>query len=219
MGRKRVFIVKLPPEARANREKFLERLFKAVAGDPVLIRVKGDQVRVEVYGGDVLARQTLLGIRRVLEEFSTPRVPGAGMVRIPRRVVYREAGVAIPLDVLELLLSRYGYETRVEDDEIVTKAPTSLVYSAAREIARMLEEMKTLDATRTAKKFLMAVGAATGAGVLEAIDWGFEHDVLEEDDEGKLYLNLDWREAVKRVLAGKEGGGLELGEGGAEEDR
>ncbi|NOZ31074.1 MAG: DUF2067 domain-containing protein [Crenarchaeota archaeon] len=218
MRKKRVFIVKIPPMAKENMEKFLERLSKALAGDPVLIKMKGDQLRVEVYGGEVLAKRTQLGIRKVLDEFTTPRAPKKGYTRLGRRAIFREAGVAIPLDVLELVLSHLGYDARVEDDELVTRAPVDVVFTFAQEIARVLGELATLEATRTAKKFFMAVGAVTGANVLEMIDWGFETETLEEDDEGKLYVTVDWREAVKRVLSRQRIGGFGFGAGEAEED-
>lgn len=211
MGGKRVFIVKVPAAARENMDKFLERLTKALEGDPVLIKAKGDFLRIEVYGGDVLAKRAQLGIRRVLEEYTVHKAPIKGHIRLGRKVIYREAGISIPLDVLELVLSLSGYSARVEGEEIVTSAPVDMVNGLARMIANLLKEIASMDATRNAKRFLAAVGALTGASVLEMIDWGFQEEVLGEDDEGKLYVLVDWREAVKRVLDRQGSGGSRLG--------
>ncbi|MCE4601324.1 MAG: DUF2067 domain-containing protein [Desulfurococcales archaeon] len=207
MARKRVFIVKLPPLALQDIDKFMERLSKHLIGDPVLIKYKNGALRVEVYGGDVLARKTRIGIKKVLEEFTQREVRGRSLRVIPARSIYREAGVAIPLDVLELVLRINGYEARVTEEGLESSAPVDEVFVYAGEIGRLLESLSTLEASRTAKKLFLAVASLTGASPLEIIDAGFNLDVLEEDDEGKLFVRGDWREAVKKVVS-------ELGKGG-----
>lgn len=196
--KKRAFIVKLPPQAVEDFDKFMERLSRAIAGDPVLMKFKDGYLRVEVYGGEVLARRTKEGIKKVLREFRA--APKRGTLRVTRQAIYREAGVAIPLDVLDIVLRLQGYDTRIEGDEVYTNAPEETVYESARLIAEYLREAGSLYATRTAKRLVIAAGALTGASILELIDAGLESGVLEEDDEGKLLVPGDWREAVKKLV-------------------
>ncbi len=196
--RKRAFIVKLPPQAMEDFDKFMERLSKAIAGDPVLMKFKDGYLRIEVYGGEVLARRAKEGIKKVLQEFKAE--PKRGTLRVTRQSIYREAGVAIPLDVLEIVLRLQGYDTRTEGDEVYTSAPSGTIFDAARLIAEYLREAGNLYATRTAKRLVIAAGALTGASILEIIDAGLESGVLEEDDEGKLLVPGDWREAVKKLV-------------------
>ncbi len=198
--RKRVFIVKIPPLARADFDKFMERLSKAVAGDPVLMRLQGDKLRIEVYGGEVLARRTVINVRRVIREFTVSRAPsGRGARRLPREAINRAAGVAVPLDVLEEVLRIRGFEAEASGDYLVTNADAGEVERAASEVARMLSEAAGLPATRTAKKAIVAAGAASGASLVDVVDAGLSLGVLDEDLEGKLHVVGDWREASKRV--------------------
>ncbi len=203
--KKRVFIIKIPPMARGDIDKFIERLSKALAGDPVLIRYREGYLRVEVFGGEVLAKRTREGIKRVLGEFKARREVGAS--RVSRKTLYREAGVAIPLDVLEVVLNVRGYEARIIEDEIVSSAPLDEILASARIIGEYLREAENLYATKTAKKLVLAVESLTGSTHLEVIDKGMETGIIEEDDEGKLYVLGDWREAVKKLvhILGKQG--------------
>ncbi len=207
MRKKRVFIIKLPPLAREDMDKFMERLSSAIAGDTVLMKYKDGYLRVEVYGGEVLARRTKEGIKRVLDEFHAKQ-SGRGS-RVAKKAIDREAGVAIPLDVLELVVRLSGYDVDVRDDEIIIRGPPSIVLSTARIIGEYIRESENLYATRTAKKLVVAIGALTRESIVEIVEAGLNEGILEEDDEGKLHVTCQWREAVKKLVKHLETEGQE----------
>ncbi len=196
--KKKVIIVKIPPAARAELEKFLERLSKAIASDTAIMRLTGDTIRIEVYGSKTLGKITMQRVRKLLREYSVREERGARS--IPARLIFREAGMAVPLDVLEAVLRASGRDARAEGDRLVTEASLEEVIDSARAVAGALREASTLPATRTAKKLVVAASAIAGVSVMEAVDAGLASGALEEDDEGKLYVPGDWRRAVKSLL-------------------
>jgi len=204
--RKRVIIVKIPPMARADLEKFLERLSKAIMGDVALMRITGDKIRIEVYGGETLAKRTLVKVRSLLREYSTP-TPSRGSRIIRARLINREAGAAIPVDVLVEALKVLGWEARLAEDGVETRAPPEEVFALASSIAAALREAATLHATRTAKKLVVALSALTGESVHRVVARALAAGALEEDDEGRLHVAGDWREWVKRLAGPPRGEG------------
>jgi len=207
--KKRVIIVKLPPTARRDIDRFLERLSKALIGEIARMKLAGDMLKIEVYGSKTLAKATAARVRRLLREYSAPRAPSGDIVYRPQRL-FREAGLAIPLDVLVEVLKASGYRASLEDSGLKTNAPEDEVFSAAAAIAQAVKEAATLEATRTAKKLLAALSALRGVSLLQALDEALDAGALEEDDEGKLHVVGDWREWVKRLARQPPGEGGEF---------
>jgi len=205
--RKRVIIVKIPPMARSDLEKFLERLSKAIMSDVAIMRVTGDKIRIEVYGGETLAKRTMVRVRSLLREYSTPSPKRGGRV-IRAGLINKEAGVAVPLDVLVEALRVLGWEARQVPEGVETRAPPDEVLALASSIAAALKEAALLHATRTAKKLVVAVAALTGESVPRAVARALAAGALEEDDEGRLHAAGDWREWVKRLAGPPRGEGV-----------
>ena len=213
MGRRRrVLIVKIPEAALADIDRFFERLSKAIGAETAIMRVSRGAVRIEFFGSEAMAKEAIARVRRLLREYSV-REEVRGYREIPARLLYREAGLAVPLDVVEHVLRSMGRDARAGSSSIVTNADLEEVVGVARTVAEAVREAGTLYATRTAKKAVAAAAAITGRRVLEVLDAGLETGVLEEDDEGKLFVRGDWRVAVKRLVEALEGeGGAGLGE-------
>ncbi len=198
--RKRVIILRLPPAARRDPDSFLRYLSKALIGDTILMRLQGDKLRIEIYGGEALAAMTLANIKRLLEEYRV-RQKRPGETRVSRAALNKAAGVAVPLDVLVEALKASGYRAWQDDNgDLVSNADPDTVLGLASAIGAALRDTQLLEATRTAKKLVVATMALAGVDQVRAIDAGMEAGVLDEDDEGKLYVRGDWREALKKVL-------------------
>jgi len=196
--RKRVIILRLPPEARENPDAFIKYLSKALIGDTILMKLQGDKIRIEIYGSQALAAMTAANLKRLLREYRVKRAPRGG-TRISRQALTRYAGVAVPVDVIVEVLKLQGYRAYEEGDDLVTNADPEIVEQVASSLGSALAETQHLYATRTAKKLVLAAMVATGRGQLEVIDAGMSVGVLDEDDEGKLFVRGDWREALKKV--------------------
>ncbi len=195
--------MKLPPLALQELDRFLERLESALHTETVVAELEGDKLKLYLYGSRLAAERTVLNVRKLIKEYSTPRRGRSRAFSL--RLLAREAKTAIPGDVLVEALKLLGYDARLEGDSIETNAPEDAVYGLAAAIGGSFWDMRLLDATRTAKKLLAGIMAliprlSLGDAVREAEELG----VLVEDEEYKLRVAGDWREALK-ILYSKLG--------------
>ena len=197
-GRKAVLTIKIPPLARRDLERFLERLQSSVIGETVIGEMRGDTIKIQIYGSRSTIQRSIARIKQLLREYSTPRA-GPGR-RYSVRLLSREAGVALPPDVLVEVLRLQGYRASYAEGQIETDAGEDEVVAAARLLGEAVRRLQAVHATRTAKKVLMAVlaldpSARPGEVAAEALSLG----VFEELEDGRLHVPGDWREALKKL--------------------
>ncbi len=210
MARRKILVIKIPPSARGELEKFLERLEESVYADTVVARVSGDYVRLYMYGSNSAIERSVRNVRRILREYSTPRKGRLKYYSI--RGLSRTAGTAIPGDVLETILKIRGYKAELSDDRIGTDAPENAVYAAAQLVGDAIRETERLHATRTCKKLVIAAKTLVPhLAYREIIERAIESGVAVDDDEGKCHVIGDWREALKMLYKQYAGSGVEYG--------
>ncbi len=210
---KRRIVLRFPPPDVESRERFLERLFSQIKTPFSRVEVRDDMVIIELAGDGASIRETVIRIKRLQEEYRVA-TKGKGLKVYNDRRIYREAGIAIPIDVLVEVLRGGGWRAREAEDGVETDAPFPEVISVARLVAKAIEEMKHLDAARGAKKALATVIAVTGAPLQDAVNAGIEIGVLVERGDGGLEARMPWREAAReiiRALGGAPGEGVEEG--------
>ena len=201
--KKRTFSVRIPPLAYAELERFLERVAEAVKSYGASIRVEGDRVVVEVYGQEFMIRESWIKLKKLLAEYS----PQRGKRGYSLRLVAKEVGLAVPGDVLAIVLREEGSRARYEGrDFLETDAQFDHVVDAAARIKRAIEEAKLLASTRTAKKAVVAVAALTGRRVAEVVEAGLASGLLLEDDEGRIVIKRPWTEVVPELKEAVEHG-------------
>jgi len=154
---------------------------------------------IELVGDGASIRETIIRIKRLLDEYRVVAKKG-GLREYAARRIHREAGLAIPMDVLAEVLKRNGWRSEAREDAIETTAPFQEVVSAARLVAEALEAMKHVQASRSAKKALATAMAATGAPLEDAVRAGLEAGVIVENDEGRLETVIPWREAAREII-------------------
>ncbi|GAB6147619.1 DUF2067 family protein [Stetteria hydrogenophila] len=191
--KKREVAVKLP--AGVDVEKFLERVAEAVKSYGASIKVRGDKVLVEIYGEEFMIRDSLIRLKNLMEEYRPTR-SGRGY---SLRLISREVGLAVPGDVLALVLRMEGSDARYADGFIETNASYEHVIDAAARVKRALEEARLLESTRSAKKAVVAVASLTGAPVERVVKAGLEAGLLFEDDDGKIVIKKPWMEVVPEL--------------------
>ncbi len=176
---------------------------EAVKSYGASIRVEGDRVLVEVYGQEFMIRESWIRLKKLLAEYSPPR----GRRDYSLRLVSREVGLAIPGDVLAVVLKEEGSRARYEGgDFLETDAGFDHVVDAAARIRRAIEEACLLALTRTAKKAVVAVAALTGRSVAEVVEAGLASGLLAEDDEGRIVIKRPWTEGVPELKEAVEHG-------------
>lgn len=201
--KRRSFSVRIPPLARAEMERFLERVAEAVKSYGASIRVEGDKVIVEVYGQEFMIRDSWIRLKKLLSEYSQPR----GERGYSLRLIAREVGLAVPGDVLAVVLREEGSRASYGRGEFIeTDAGFDHVLDAAARVKRAIEESKLLNASRTAKKAIITVAALTGSPVSRVVEAGLDSGILSEDEEGKIIIRRPWHEVVRELREAVEHG-------------
>lgn len=191
---RRIFKISIPPDAKYDLDRFLERLNSAIHAYGSVIRIEGNTIYIEVYGGKTMIKDTWTRIKKVLREYTPPPKGGFKLVRI-----YRDVGIALPPDVLAAVIEASGYRTEYDRENLYTDASYEEVLLAAKAIRGALEEMRGLNATRTAKKLLATLSAIWGAPVASVIDVLIEKGYARLSDSGKIELLRPWKEALSEL--------------------
>jgi hypothetical protein len=206
--KRRVFHIRIPKSASGDVEKFLERLSEAIKSYGGAIRLEDNEsVRVEIYGDGSMIRDSWIRIRNLLKEYRSLEV-GRGLKGYSLKRIYKEVGLAVPSDVLVEALRVKGYKAESDGENIISDADLDTIISLASEIKRAIEDLRFVQATRTAKKLIAAVSATTGRPVDDVIEKGIETGFLsEEETSGKISVISPWREVIRelvRVLEGEQ---------------
>ncbi len=192
---RRVFRVHIPPAARSELERFLEALYKAIHSYGAVLRIKGDQLVVEVYGDRTMILDSWTRIKEIISDYS--RVESS---TYPARLIFKEVGLALPLDVIAEVLSLKGYRAAVEGEDLRTDAPYDEVVTTALSVRKALEDTKLLYATKTAKKLVVAGSALLEENPHDVVERALELGLARFDEEGKLELLKPWREALRELV-------------------
>ena len=150
-----------------------------------------------------MIRDSWIRLKNLLREYSVESGAGYRAKRL-----FRDIGLAIPLDALAEALKIKGYKASSDSEAIYTTAPYDEVVTVATLIKEALESLKEIRASRTAKRLIVSAYAVTGLSVYDIITRGIELGLLEEDPEGKILIKKDWREALRdlvKVIEGERG--------------
>ena len=144
-----------------------------------------------------------MSVRRLLEEYKVREARGYRVYSA--RALHRQAGIAVPLDVVVELLTLEGYRAEEVEEGLKTTASPGEVIDAARRVAEAIKLLEGVYAARTAKKLLAVARAYTLIDLEEIIEACLSLGVLGEEGDGKLVVRGPWRSALKRLITKLEG--------------
>ena len=161
--------------------------------------MQGDTIRIQVYGGETQIRDTLIALKRLLNEYKVEKRRGKASIR--REALYRHAGLAVPLDVLDYAAKRLGIEATVEGDEAtVREDQLDALLDLAVRLANMLNETRGFPLTTSGRKALVAASLVTGLEPLKLVEAAEDEGILVEDERGRLTAAGSWRTAADRLI-------------------
>ncbi|BAN89793.1 uncharacterized protein conserved in archaea [Aeropyrum camini SY1 = JCM 12091] len=199
--RRRVVAVNLRLLDIDDYERFLERLSRAIKVDYSSWRREGDKLLIEMVGGESSIRESIVRLKTLLREYRRGASSG-GLVAYSLRRVSREAGLAVPPDLLSTVLSAMGYraEARGGEGVLATDAPWGLVLEVAREVGERLREVAAQPLATSSRKLVVAASILAGSTLDDAVRAAVEAGLLEEDEKGRLLVRGSWRESLKNLL-------------------
>jgi hypothetical protein len=191
---KRTFSIKIPKGAWADLDRFLERISEAIHSYGASLRVEDDNLVIEIYGEKSMIMDSWIRIKKVVSDYAKLGKS------YPSRLIYRDIGLAIPLDVLAEILALDGYKAIVDKDDLLTNAPYDTILSYAQAVKEALENSKLLYATRTAKKLIVAISAYSALDPQKVVEKALDTGLMIMGDDGKLELIKPWKEALRELV-------------------
>ena len=182
-------------------DKLVERLSKALKTDMARLEVRGSRLIVELQGDSASVRTSLARLKSVVSELTVRSRRGLNVY--PPNLVYREVGLAVPLDVVAEVLKSSGYRAHYTSEGLETSAPLDEVLKASEAIARILDSMKILPLTTSARKAVATASAATGFPPEEVVERGLQAGVIVEERD-RMIIKGSWREAYRRLVKALE---------------
>ncbi len=209
MPRKTVSI-NLSKLAVKDPDKLIEYLSRALKTSFVRLEIRGSRLIIELAGDSASIRTSMIRLKKLLSELKV--VERKGVYVYPPNLIYKEAGMAVPLDVVAEVLKAYGYKASYTSEGLETNAPLEEAVNAASAVAGALESMKAYPLTTSARKAVAAVSAITSLAPSDVISAGLSSGVLVEERE-RLSIKGSWRDAYKRLMESIEGAGGGAGNG------
>ena len=218
---RRLYTIRIPPGIDA--ERLNERLREAIRVPYAEVRIEKDgRLRIILVGVEADVKESWFRIKNVISElWELYNLSKKGEVSID--AIVKEVRKTFPPQPLVQALRLRGYKAELLEGNILrTNAPLDVVLSLAARITEVMEEVKFDVKGSAAKRVVAAVSAAYDLPPSRVIEVGLRADVFAEDEDGKIVLKREWRQAIRRLsvvfAAGGEGGFGAEGDSGRVEE-
>ena len=194
----RMYTIRIPPGI--DVDKLNERLREAIRTPYAEIKVEKDgRLRIALVGVEADVKESWYRIRSVVSElWELYNLSKRGEVSID--AIVREVRRTFPPQALVEALKLRGYKAELLEGNILrTNAPLDIVLGLASRIAEVLDEIKFDVRGTAAKRVVAAVAAAFDLPPSRVIEVGLRADVFSEDEDGKIILKREWRQAIRRL--------------------
>jgi len=196
-----VRVLRIPLEARANIQGFIDRISKAITTPSASISVKGDVIRVELIGPASLVNESILALRSIIDEYKPHKKPLNTRTYTSDKVE-KLAGVKIPIDTLEELLKLKGYTVvRKTKRSIDTNAPLNVIEEYARKLGEVLSKIRDAKMSRAAKKSIIVASAFLDIDdPMKLIEECLAKGMMVKGDDGRIKTWYTWRGALREII-------------------
>lgn len=192
---KRTLVVKIPPEAMRDLDRFLQRVSSVLKVPEASFRVeRGGVLRVEVKGPRAEIREAMARVRSVVSEFTVIDAGGSKIYNV--KWIASVAGGPVPLDVLVEALKAKGYTASATGESLETRAPRETVVELASLVREAYESLKEPLYSRAFRKAIALAHALTGKPVSKLIDVAEQrgHVIWRGD---KAFIKGSWKTVAR----------------------
>ncbi len=173
-------------------EALAERLLEEF-GDSILhINISGGSIRIVVDNSKFGSSNIGSGIRDILSEFSGSR-SGSGYSSSSRKrfsIKYIQKVSRKPVipDLLSRVLNNMGYESVIEDNNLVTTADMETILEVVEKIAECLSELSFRNIASSAKKAIIYMCSTKNIDSSRAIEVLTDRNIVSVVD-GRIVIN------------------------------
>lgn len=126
---------------------------------------------------------------------------GAGGINVfYARDISRMAGMAISLDLLAEALRLRGFKCRIIRNAIETNASEDVVGDVLKLMSSAYADLRFETKSNSVKRLLVLASSVTGVDLWSVVEVARELEFISRDEEGRLVLHREWRDALRRLL-------------------
>jgi len=173
---------------------------KAPAVESMNISIEPYGLRIEMYGYKSDIRNAWLYIRKIVSAYKSAVVERKGVREISIDFLVEKIGRTFPPRLVEFIMKKKGYMTRLEGDKIITEADTDNITDIIKEIIDILDRIRFDVGGTACKYFIVASSILSGKDYRAVIEFGLANQILDRDSDGKIVLKKEWRSAVDQIL-------------------
>lgn len=156
----------------------------------IVVRGSHDDVK---YAAEVI-RELTLSVRR------KARAGAGGFNVFSVREISRMAGMAISLDLLAEALRLKGFKCRIVKNAVETNASEDVVYNVLRLMSSAYSDLRFETKSSSVKRLLVLASSVTGVDLWSVVEVARELEFISRDEDGRLVLLREWRDALRRLL-------------------
>ncbi len=123
-----------------------------------------------------------------------------GLLGLPIKYIVMNIRKTFPPDILVTLLSLKGFKAILENDIIKTNASKDEVFHLADMVADILQELKYRALGKSTKKIIVTASILLNKSVNDAIEFLKETGILEEIEEDKYKIKVNFDQALSTIL-------------------
>jgi hypothetical protein len=203
---RKVVVVRLPPEALRDIDRFLQRVSSVMKVPEASYRIDRDgTLRVEAKGSKAEVRAALARLRGVIREFTAIEM---GRVNVyTSKWITSVAGGPVSIEVLAEALRASGYNASPGKEALETDAPRDVVSSLAERVKEAYEALEAPLYSRALRRAVALAYALTGAPVSSIVSLA-EREGYAVWRGRKLVAAEPWKETARKLVRSlkKEGG-------------
>ncbi|RLE80413.1 MAG: hypothetical protein DRJ36_02245, partial [Thermoprotei archaeon] len=183
-------------------KKLIETLTKRLSSIDMYVVSRQNWVKIRFYGDLDEVRYAVRECKRIYKEIVASKIPdkyGFYKFSIPSLLSDAQLKVAIPVKLLGLLLEVRGYETRIENILLITKAPYEVVVRTAEELSKAYYESLKVPLTPTARRALTLYGIVNQKPLKEALRELIGRKILVKKG-GVYHLTRNINEVLEEIV-------------------
>lgn len=176
---------------------------KAPAAEYMGIEIREDALRITMHGYKTDIKKAWEYIRRLVSSYrSSVTITRHGLRRIKVEYLVEKTGRTFPPILLVEILKYKGYKAILSDckDEIITDAEPEVLEELVAKISDIINKIRFDIRGTVAKYYVVVASIILGLEPEQVIEKGVLHGHLYRDEEGKIRIKKEWRQALAEFL-------------------
>ncbi len=180
--------------------KLVELIRENISLPEAVIEVEEHGIRIRLYGYKTDIKNSWNRIKRVLKIYRESILKTPLGYKYSIESIVASIRKTFPPQILAKVLEKKGYTAKYSEGYIETNASREEVEEIANRIADVIQEIRFDAPSTTTKYFIATASVVEDKDPREVIDEAIELGLLYRDEDDKVRLRLEWRQALDKYL-------------------